>query len=83
MGCRMGVERSVTRWYLYRQLILDEIAQLEIQLSSSPNETIVVEIEDATGAEDVKVDLGAIRLQLAVAHEKLKTLGHCPKPMMG
>ena len=83
MGCRMGVERSVTRWYLHRQLILDEIAQLEVKLASSPNETIVVETEDATGAEDVKVDLEAIRLQLAMAHKKLKALGHCPKPMMG
>ncbi len=79
----MGVERSVTRWYLYRQLILDEIAQLEVKLMPPSTEMAVEESEDAAREDDANVNLEALSLQLAEARKKLKGLGHCPKPMMG
>lgn len=66
----MGVERSVTRWYLQRQMILNEIASLEErlrQLSQSRQEGEQASLEQ----------------QLSGAHKKLRDLGACPKPMMG
>ena len=78
----MGVERSVTRWYLQRQLILDEIAQLEVKQEPVSTEQAVVEPGDE-GVTDEKESQEAVDLQLTVARRKLKALGHCPKPMMG
>ena len=66
----MGVERSVTRWYLQRQMILNEIASLEErlrQLAQSRQEG----------------EQGSLQQQLSGAREKLRDLGACPKPMMG
>jgi hypothetical protein len=76
----MGVERSVTYWYIQRQTILNEIASLEAQLKqvSAPLSLTngqVSAVPDAKGAEFLR--------QLARAREKLKSLGPCPKPMMG
>ncbi len=34
----MGVERAVTRWYVQRQALLEEIARLETQLASVSTE---------------------------------------------
>lgn len=73
----LGVERAVTRWYLQRQLILDEIATLEakLPLSQAQGQT------PAEGnARQATVD---ILQQLAKAQEKLRVLGSCPRPMMG
>jgi hypothetical protein len=72
----MGVERSVTRWYVQRQIILNEIALLEEQLKyvSSTN----VQTSDTA---DTKI--AELLLQLARARGKLSSLGPCPKPMMG
>lgn len=78
----MGVERSVTRWYLQRQLIIDEIAQLEVKQEPISNEKAVVEPEDES-VTDGKESQEAVGLQLTAARRKLKALGHCPKPMMG
>ncbi|MBO0780907.1 MAG: hypothetical protein J2P37_18950 [Ktedonobacteraceae bacterium] len=70
----MGIERAVTRWYVQRQSILEEIAQLEALLAgNAPTET------DELGARPA----GEILEQLAKAREQLLALGPCPKPMMG
>lgn len=69
----MGVERAVTRWYLQRQRILDEIATLQTQLAAAQQSQ-----ERKQEPEDTD-----IAQQLAIAREKLRVLGPCPKPMMG
>lgn len=67
----MGVERAVTRWYILRQSLENEIAALESAAQKRAAEDAVVG-EDAVLAEERKR-----------AHEKLRALGPCPKPMMG
>ena len=75
----MGVERAVTRWYLQRQSILNEIATLEAKLAK---DTQTQEQKQRPDNNSEQVD-AEIRQQLAKAQEKLRTLGPCPKPMMG
>ena len=75
----MGVERAVTRWYLQRQSILNEIATLEAKLARDRQ---TQEQKQGVGNSSERVD-AEIRQQLAKAQEKLRTLGPCPKPMMG
>jgi hypothetical protein len=75
----MGVERAVTRWYLQRQSILNEIATLEAKLARDRQ---TQEQKQGAGNSGEQVD-AEIRQQLAKAQEKLRTLGPCPKPMMG
>ena len=75
----MGVERAVTRWYLQRQSILNEIATLEAKLARDRQ---TQEQKQGAGNSSEQVD-AEIRQQLAKAEEKLRTLGPCPKPMMG
>ncbi|MFL5699145.1 MAG: hypothetical protein ACJ797_18845 [Ktedonobacteraceae bacterium] len=75
----MGVERAVTRWYLQRQSILNEIATLEAKLARDRQ---TQEQKQGAGNSSEQVD-AEIRQQLAKAQEKLRTLGPCPKPMMG
>ena len=70
----MGVERAVTRWYLQHQSILNEIAALEAKLAQ------VQTTEQGSKSAAERVD---IERQLAGAQSKLRTLGPCPKPMMG
>ncbi|HLI91270.1 MAG TPA: hypothetical protein VKV37_21460 [Ktedonobacteraceae bacterium] len=71
----MGVERAVTRWYVQRQALLEEIASLEAQLAAASN---------APGSASSLAQESTDRaLQLARAREKLRVLGSCPKPMMG
>lgn len=69
----MGVERAVTRWYVQRQLLLDEIALLETKIAPSS-------IDE--GATPQQTDTAMLQA-LAQAQEKLHTLGACPRPMMG
>jgi hypothetical protein len=76
----MGVERSVTYWYIQRQTMLSEIASLESQLKQvSVPETLV---NGQIGAVPDTKSAGLL-LQLARARKKLSSLGPCPKPMMG
>ena len=75
----MGVERAVTRWYLQRQSILNEIATLEAKLARDRQ---TQEQKQGTGNSSGQVD-AEIRQQLANAQQKLRTLGPCPKPIMG
>ncbi len=69
----MGVERAVTRWYIQRQLILDEIAALEAKLQSAS------ENKQASEGEEQRT----LKHQIAEAQEKLRLMGACPRPMMG
>jgi len=69
----MGVERAVTRWYVQRQLILDEIAALEAKLQSAREN-----MQPSAGEEQ-----GKLKRQIAEAQDKLRLMGSCPKPMMG
>lgn len=62
----MGVERAVTRWYIQRQRVTNDIAALEVKLP---------QMQAAERAE--------VEKQLAALYTKLRTLGPCPKPMMG
>ena len=75
----MGVERSVTYWYVQRQTILDEVASLEVQLKqmSSPLSLASEQVGAVPDAKDAE-----LLRQLARAQEKLRSLGPCPKPMM-
>ena len=68
----MGVERSVTRWHLQRQLILREIASLEERLRHLPP------VQQAGQNSQA-----ALQQQLTAAQEKLRGMGDCPRPMMG
>ena len=69
----MGVERAVTRWYMQRQLLLDEITLLETKIAPSSTDD---------GATPQQVDTDILQ-KLAQAQEKLRILGTCPRPMMG
>jgi hypothetical protein len=71
----MGVERAVSCWYAHRQLALQKIAQLEATLAQSDTQ-----VEDSLLAEDKEV---SIQATLVKAQEDLRSLGPCPKPMMG
>jgi hypothetical protein len=66
----MGVERAVTRWYLQRQQINDQIAMLQVKLAEGQGSANDVERAD-------------IEKQLEALSVRLRTLGPCPKPMMG
>ncbi len=68
----MGVERAVTRWYLQRQSILAELAALEAQLATQQAQKKQQESGEAVFVQ-----------QIAIAREKLRVLGPCPRPMMG
>ena len=70
----MGVERSVTRWYIQRHIILKEIELLEAKLAGTPANN-----HHASSEKEATED----SLQLVRARERLITLGPCPKPMMG
>ena len=76
----MGVERSITRWYVKRQTILNEIALLESQLRGTEGAMNRVPTD---GNEIADVRSAELVLQLARARERLSSLGPCPKPMMG
>lgn len=69
----MGVERAVTRWYVQRQLLLEEIAALEAKLQPASENTQQSQSEEQKN----------FKRQIAEAQEKLRLMGSCPKPMMG
>ena len=71
----MGVERAVTRWYARRQALIDEIAALEAKLARMQAGEQEQEPEGQGRAD--------IEQQLASLQARLRTLGPCPKPMMG
>ncbi|HLI71693.1 MAG TPA: hypothetical protein VKV19_18200 [Ktedonobacteraceae bacterium] len=67
----MGVERAVTRWYVRRQQIQQDIDTLQARLEQSQQD------------DQALVERADIERQLAEARARLLTLGSCPKPMMG
>jgi hypothetical protein len=67
----MGVERAVTRWCIHHQRITDEIAALEAKLAQ-----MHADLQASSDTADIEK-------QLASLHDKLRSLGPCPKPMMG
>ena len=72
----MPSEHCVNRWYIQRQIIMEEINWLKEQLRQIPENGIQI---DKT--EDTRI--AELLLQLAKAQEKLSSLGPCPRPMMG
>jgi hypothetical protein len=69
----MGVERAVTRWYVQRQALLYEIAELEAKLQPPGVDAQQTESEETA----------ALKRHISEALEKLRLMGSCPKPMMG
>ena len=69
----MGIERAVTRWYLQRQASQNEITALEAKLSEMRTGGQKPESKERTDAEK----------QLVITQTRLRTLGPCPKAMMG
>lgn len=78
----MGVERSVTRWYIQRQTVLYEITALERKIAHLQHHDDAAD-EPVLSEDEPVVNLAELLQQLAMSREKLKTLGPCPKPMMG
>lgn len=80
----MGVERSVTRWHIQHQLLEYELARLEAQLEQGqarPEDSVATpQVVLAEGDGGTPEELFQ---KVAMTREKLKALGHCPKPMMG
>jgi len=75
----MGVERAVTRWYVRRQEILNEIALLQVALQQEQGAQ-----ESANPVTtDVANEHTTTLSKLTMAQERLRLLGPCPKPMMG
>ncbi|GHO76309.1 hypothetical protein KSD_40800 [Ktedonobacter sp. SOSP1-85] len=74
----MGVERSVTRWYVERQMLLSEISALEAKLTPGTSKEASANTESATPSQADEV-----AQQVSQAQQKLHLLGPCPKPMMG
>lgn len=70
----MGVERSVSRWYAQRQLILENIKTLETKLAS---------ISVASETQKEPDDVVSVQAQLKEAQERLHALGPCPQSLMG
>ena len=78
----MGVERSVTRWYIQRQTVLYEITALETKIAQLQHHNDA-EAESVLPESEPVLNLTELQQQLVISQEKLKTLGPCPKPMMG
>jgi hypothetical protein len=71
----VGIERAVTRWYLQRQAYIDEITALEVKLARMQT--------NGLGQEPDSKERADIEQQLTNVRVRLRTLGPCPKPMMG
>ena len=69
----MGIERAVTRWYLQRQACQNEITAVEAKLAEMRTRGQKSESKEQADAEK----------QLINAQTRLRTLGPCPKAMMG
>jgi DNA repair exonuclease SbcCD ATPase subunit len=67
----VGVERAVTRWYIKRQAIQDELVALQKRLEQLQPEVQFLE------------ERANLERQLAEVQARLRGLGPCPKPMMG
>jgi hypothetical protein len=81
----MGIERTVTLWYLHRQILLNELALLEAQLVQirATSEAEVAPSETRKGVSPFPAECVEIEEQYKKVQEKLRNLGPCPRPMMG
>ena len=81
----MGIERTITLWYLHRQMLLQELASLEAQLVQIPTDLYseVGQTEIGKGASSSPTDYVEIEKQCKRVQERLHNLGPCPRPMMG
>jgi hypothetical protein len=81
----MGIERTVTLWYLHRQTLLNELASLEarlVQMRPIPfSEAVPSEAKQE--ASPIPTELVEIETEYKRVQEKLRNLGPCPHPMMG
>jgi hypothetical protein len=80
----MGVERTVTLWYLHRQMLLGELASLEAELVQIPTASSFqgVQPETSEEAEQSETEKGREEQRKRV-QERLRNLGPCPRAMMG
>jgi len=69
----MGIERATTRWHLQRLAYESEAASLEAKLGEMRNSEQGLESKERAEFEK----------QLADILARLRTLGPCPKAMMG
>jgi hypothetical protein len=94
----MGIERTVTLWYLHRQMLLQELASLEAQLihmcatseheavqPQAENETVEVSFAPAVTFSEEASGASPVEIekQYKRVQERLRNLGPCPRPMMG
>ena len=89
----MGIERTVTLWYLHRQTLLQELALLQAQLqqtdpassseAGSPGASIETLEIDRVPTVPLPADRAEIEQQYKSVQQKLRDLGPCPKAMMG
>ena len=81
----MGIERTVTLWYLHRQILLNELALLEAQLVQirATSDSEVAQPEAQKGVSPFPTECVEIEEQSKRVRERLRNLGPCPKPMMG
>ncbi len=73
----MGLERAVTRWYVERRLLLDEIAVVKQQQAQ-----VQVLVEEAS-SPDQDEKLAHLTGRLHQLSQRLLALGPCPQPKMG
>ena len=69
----MGIERATTRWYLQRLAYKSEATSLETKLGEMRKNAQTFESKERAECEK----------QLADILARLRTLGPCPKAMMG
>jgi hypothetical protein len=69
----VGIERAVTRWYLQRQACQNEITALEAKLTQIRTGGLNPESKERMDVEN----------QLINERIRLRSLGPCPRAMMG
>jgi hypothetical protein len=81
----MGIERTITLWYLHRQMLLQELASLEAQLVQiyTASEDEAAQPEVRKGVSPLPNEYVEIEKQCKRVQERLHNLGPCPRPMMG
>jgi hypothetical protein len=65
----MGIERAVTRWYVRRQELQQDLVVQQVRLAQL-----------RPGGSPERVEL---EQRVREAHQRLLNLGPCPKSMMG
>ena len=81
----MGIERTVTLWYVHRQMLLNELALLEARLVQihSTSDSEVGQSEVWKGASPFPAGRMEVEERYRRVQEMLRNLGPCPRAMMG